>query len=395
MSARWSSSEIAILREHYPTLGADCVRHLPGRSEKSIHQKAFKLDIGCGKVVDAPRPKLAGPDLEEAIGLREEANWSFARIGAKFGVAEASACNAVLIALCPRKGFTPAQRDEHGNLTFEGRERVRLALRKGLKGVDIQLRLGVSASCVAEQRRRYRRDLDARGKAPLPPPGGGEDYSGRKLPRAKVREVEGLLLDGFGTARTSAQTGVEISSCKRIRNRLIRRLARKGEALPGCDRHGRRIEVKDSAAYVHPAQVTAFRKLLLDRMPVRSAAYQTAIGSCSAYVLRDQLRNEMAAQGFALPRPDLRRAVRGTARLDPTWPPRGLTGYAAFRDLLRSMPFEAARERWRADRRAEIAAEARRPKTFEEQLARIQRGEIGLAPSLNRPHLAPLIGELA
>ena len=138
-----------------------------------------------------------------------------------------------------------------------------------------------------------------------------------------------------------------------------------------------------------------FRKLLLDRMPVRSAAYQTAIGSCSAYVLRDQLRNEMAAQGFALPRPDLRRAVRGTARLDPTWPPRGLTGYAAFRDLLRSMPFEAARERWRADRRAEIAAEARRPKTFEEQLARIQRGEIGLAPSLNRPHLAPLIGELA
>lgn len=392
MPARWSPSETAILRDHYPTLGADCARLLPGRTGKSIHQKAFKLDIGCGKIVPAPRPKLSGAALKEAIRLREEEDWSFARIGEKFGVAEASACNAVLIALCPRKGYRPAERDAHGNLTAAGLERVRLALKKGFKGVDIQLRLGVSASCVAEQRRRYQRDLKERGKAPLPPPGAGEQYSGRKLRRETVARVEALFLEGYGAQKVHRATGVEITSCKRIRTRLVRRLARKGITLPGCDLSGRRLVVKESSAFVAESQATAFRALVLDGTPVLSAAFDTAIGTCSAFRIRDQLRDAMARHGFELPSPDLSKAIRGSARRDPSWPPRGPKAIFAFRELLRELPFEQARETWRRDRRAEIAAEARRPKTFEEQLARIERGEIGLAPSVHRPHLAPLLG---
>src|SRR3546814_17712182 len=69
-------------------------------------------------------------------------------------------------------------------------ERMRLMLRKGLKGVEIQLRLGVSAACVSEQRRKYRADLKARDKAPLPPPGNGEQYSGARYSKAKRRAVD-------------------------------------------------------------------------------------------------------------------------------------------------------------------------------------------------------------
>lgn len=116
----------------------------------------------------APRPRLGGENLDEAIRLREVENWSFSAIGTHFGICEASACNAVTIALCVRRGYRPAERDQHGRLTAEGIERLRYALKKGYKGIDIQLRLGVSAACVSEQRRRYNRELLARGKAALP-----------------------------------------------------------------------------------------------------------------------------------------------------------------------------------------------------------------------------------
>ena len=142
----WTRAEVAILRELYPRGGISAVgESLPGRTWKAIHQKAFKLGLQCVSVSVAPEPRLQGADLERAIQLREECNWSFARIGAELGYCEASVCNAVLIALCPRKGFTPAQRDHLGVLTPEGIGRLRYALKKGLKGVDIQLRLGISA----------------------------------------------------------------------------------------------------------------------------------------------------------------------------------------------------------------------------------------------------------
>jgi uncharacterized protein YdaU (DUF1376 family) len=110
-------------------------------------------------------------------------------------------------------------------------ERLRWCLKKGMKGVEIQLRLGVTASCIAEQRRRYNRELKENGKALLPPAGAGAAYSGLKLSREKKREVEAQFLEGFGTAKVAATSGVSKTSCTRIRNCLIRKLKRDGMAL--------------------------------------------------------------------------------------------------------------------------------------------------------------------
>lgn len=261
-SPRWSPAEVAILLDRYPSAGMAGVQLLlPGRSWHSIYVKASKLGLKSERVTDAPRAKLQGADLEEAIRLRETEGWSFGRIGALLGVAEASACNAVLIALCPRKGFVPAQRDPHGRLTAEGMERLRYALKKGLKGVDIQLRLGLSAACVAEQRRRYNRELKANGKVPLPPPGAGEQYSGVKLTRGMKVEVEELFLKGLGALKVSEHTGAAKTTCTRIRQRLVRRLRRKGEALPGCDVRGVRHVQADSSRFIPEECKAALRAI--------------------------------------------------------------------------------------------------------------------------------------
>lgn len=389
---RWTAAELAILRERYPDHGIEGVRELlPTRSWQSIYVKANKLGIRCTHRGDAPKPKLAGADLEEAIRLREEQRWSFARIGAHFGIAETSACNAVMIALCTRRGFTPAQRNARGCLTPEGLERVRYALKKGLKGIDIQLRLGVSAACVAEQRRRYNADLAGRGKALLPPPGGGQRYSGVKVTRAERQQVEELYLQGLGVLKIAARTGVSKTTSTRIRERLVRRLRRKGQCLPGCDVNGVRHQQAESFRHVHPAQVEVCRRLLRDRVPVRRAAALSALGACAAYRIRDELAAELAAQGKALPRPVLPGRSKRAAP-DPFWPPAGAAQLYAFRALLENLPFEAAKARWRADRRRERdearAAEAARPRTFEDQLARVAAGA-GITRALTRTHLEP------
>ena len=390
-TARWSADEIAILHEHYPTLGVGCIKHLPGRTLRSIHQKAFKLGIGCTKATSAPEPRLQGEQLEEAIRLREQEGWSFARIGAKFGVAEASACNGVLIALCPRKGFTPAPRDENGRITPAGIERLRYALKKGLKGVDIQLRLGVSASCVAEQRRRYDSELKANGKAPLPPAGGDLAYSGRLIDRAHKIAAETLFLEGLGTLKVAERTGVSKTSCTRIRNRLIKRLARQGKTLPGCDAKGVRRVQAESSRFLPAELVTALRAMLLQGEPVQRAARFLAIGEASAYRIRNELAAELEARGEALPAADRSRSRRGSAKADPLWPPMGRVAIYAFRQLLRDMPFDDAKVEWRRRRQEELQAERRRPKTFEEQLARIGRGEIGVSAAFGRIHMEPTI----
>jgi hypothetical protein len=388
---RWTADELAVLRDHYPRGGLGAVeRRLPGRSWRSIHVKASRLGLRCDPArsnAQAPRPKLAGEELEEAIRLREEQGWSFARIGARFGIAEASACNAVLIALCTRKGFTPAERDRRGCLTEAGRERLRYALKKGLKGVDIQLRLAVSASCVAEQRRRYNAELKERGKVLLPPPGGGQAYSGVKLTRAQRTAVEALFLQGLGTKKITERTGVSQTSVTRIRTRLVRRLRRKGETLPGCDEQGVRHVQAESSRFITEQQKAALRALLLDRVPVRRAAQLTAIGLCSAYRIRDAFAAELESRGEALPPPILPGKVKRAP--DPDWPPRSAKEIYAFRELLESMPLEAAKAHWRAERRAARKAVADQPKTFEQQLALVAAGKLRLVPALPRAHLEP------
>lgn len=385
----WTSQEIAILREHYPDGGLDGVADLlPERSWTAIYVMANKIGLRTSVVANAPEPRLRGPALEEAIRLREERGWSFARIGAHFGVAEASACNAVLIALCPRKGYRPAERDANGRLTAAGLERVRFALKKGLKGVDIQLRLGVSASCVAEQRRRYNRELRDRGKAALPQPGNGEAYSGVKLARELIARVEALFLAGLGTLKVSERSGVSKTSCTRIRNRLVRRLKRKGEALPGCDAAGVRHVHAESVRKITAEQREQLRALLRDRVPVRRAAAMLAIGTCSAYRMRDALRAELAAQGEALLPPILPGRKRATPR-DPYWPPVGNAQIFAFRAMLQTMPLDEAKAAWRRSRAEADRAERQRPKSFAEQLQLVEAGKVRLVQAQPRAHMQP------
>lgn len=396
-SPRWSADELAVLRQHYPGGGAEAVLCLLShRSFHAIHVKAHKLRLHTQQRGHAPRPKLAGDDLQEAIRLREVEGWSFERIGARFGVAESSVCNAVMLALCTRRGFTPAQRDRFGRLTPEGLDRVRYALKKGLRGIDIQLRLGVSASCVAEQRRRYNRDLAKRGKACLPPPGGGERYSGAKLTREDRAKVEALYLQGFGALKIAERTGISKTSCTRIRERLVRRLKRKGQCLPGCDSQGIRRAQAHSFRHVHPAQVAELRRLLLDRVPVARAAELAAIGSCTAYRIRDALAAELAERGELLVPPRRTGLKAYPLASDAYWPPRSPRQLYAFRALLEQLPFDQAKSRWRADRAAEARAKrtARTEwaRTFEDHLRAIESG-VPLVTVTPRIHLAPTLTE--
>lgn len=387
--ARWTQAEVAVLEEFYPAEGVDCVEYLPGRSWQSVHQKAFKLGLRCNKIIAAPNGKLDGEALEEAIRLREVEGWSFARIGAKFGICEASACNCVLIALCPRKGYRPAERDEGGQLLPAGIERLRYALKIGLKGCDIQVRLGLSAGRIALERKRYNAELKAAGKVLLPPPGKGEAYSGVKIAAAAKREVEDLFRKGLGTAKISERTGVSKTSCTRIRRRLVAKLKRKGETLTGCDSRGIRRQQAESARFVTDEQKRLLREALLDRVPVARASRDLVIGQSTAYRIRDEFAAELARVGKQLPSPVLPGSANRGAATSKTWPPAGPKQIFAFRALLSEIPFAEAKDRWRIERRAKIDAERSRPKTFDEQLARIGRGEIGIAASLSRNHLEP------
>jgi len=370
----WTQPEVDILQDVYPRAGlAGVCQALPGRSWAAIEQKAHKLKVRSPIVGDAPKPKLQGENLEEAIRLREVEGWSFARIGATFDVCESSASNAVLIALCPRKGFTPAQRDAHGRMTSEGHERLHLMLRKGLKAVDIQLRLGLSASTIAEQRRRYAANLKARGKAPLPPVGGGERYSGAKYTREQLREVERMLMTGLGGPKIADQLGVSKTHVQRVRAKLVKRLRRKGECLPGCDTIGRRIRIIDTVAAVPDAAIEKVKAFILDGVPVRRAALLANIGSCRAYRVRNELRAELEARGEAMPK--VRPVKRGQGRAADeraTWLPKGRINLILFRSILRDCNGDDGEAR-RLTVRA-IAERDGQDASLAEQLDRIKLG---------------------
>lgn len=380
-ASTWTQTEIAWLRANYAHMGRrGCAEHL-GRTRAAVGVLASRLGLRTTVTNRSRRPSLCGDQLEEAIYLHEEGGWSFERLGQKFGYSEMAVANAVLIALCPRRGHRPAERNEYGRLMPAEIERMRLMLRKGLKAVEIQLRMGVSAACVAEQRRRYRDDLKARNKAPLPPPGNGERYSGVRVSKADRRRVEELLLQGYGGPRASRMTGVSKSVCTRIRAALVKRLARKGDCLPGCDINGRRHAQRAGARNIAPEQIAALKRLLLDGIPVRRAGNLTGIGHCSAYRLRDELNAERAEQGL----PPLRRGVVNTttgrkAAKSAQWL-QGPADIVRLRQLILDLGYDAAVIAMKAEiRQREIdasaarEAERTRPKSFEEQLARVRAG---------------------
>lgn len=317
--------------------------------------------------------RLSGPSLERAIALREQDGLSFARIGEQFGISEAGAANAVLAGLCARKGFRPAARDANGHLMPAEIERMRLMLRKGLKGVDIALRMGVSQSVVSHERRRYSAYLKANGKAPLPAPGNGEAYSGARIPAKMKREAERLFLEGYGNQKIHDATGISLTQIGRIRTRLVKRLKRKGECLPGCDANGKRHVIKDSVRRIPETSIQKLRELIMAGTPVLRASKIAGIGTCSAYRLRDRFKAELEAQGETLPAPKLPGRVKGAFHpcrragwLKPT-------DYTRYRTLIREHGEEEARRILKAEYAAE-REKMRREDPFAYQMARLQEG---------------------
>lgn len=316
----------------------------------------------AGTMLKGCRPSAISPELvSDAVALRDD-GWSYAKIGKHFGCSESAAANCILPVLGVRAGYRLAERDERGRMLPAELERLRLMLLKGVKPVEIQLRMGLSASRIAEERRRYNLDLKERGKRPLPPPGNGEHYSGARISREAKREVERLYLEGFGAAKISKRTGVSYTQVRRIRQKMLRRLKRKGQNLPGCDANGKRHTMKDHARSITDEQKAKLRELILSRVPVRRAAAIAGVGSCSAYRFRDLLKAEL---GDAFPAPKLPGRVskhRAELLYAQAIPPQHLW---RFRVLVREHGEDKARQLLRA----EISA-ARRDETFEEKLQR-------------------------
>ena len=401
----WTNQELAILADIYQREGmAGAADALPDRGQHAIEQKAHKLGLRSPIVADAPKLVLQGERLERAIVLYET-GMGFMAIAREVECTPTATTNAILIALCPRRGYRPAERDASGRLTDESKERLRYMLKKGLKAVEIQLRLGISAARVAEERRRYNRDLAAREKALLPPPGAGEQYSGVRLPKERRRRVEAQLLNGYGSRIVSKQTGVSVPSVKNIRRALVARLARKGELLPGCDKSGKRIGApKYSPHHIPAASIAELRARLLDGEPVAHAAKATGIGSCGAYKIRDALSAELAAEGRALPKPIRlgQTAAQRARAAEANWLPDGRI--QEFRELVHVHGQDEAKramiERIAQERHADAIARAierTRPKSFEEQLARIERGEASITEKiiLRRPDPTMTLGGIA
>jgi len=368
---RWTREEIAILKEAYPKGMKTAFEALPHRSVYSINVKAHRL----GLKVERPHwhgraYSLSGADLEEAMKLRE-AGWSFLKIGAKFGVAECSASNAINKERCVREGYTPATREPGGRLTEGSRERLRWMLKKGLKGVEIQLRLGVSAACVHNERTRYNAELKERGKAPLPPPGNGESYSGARVPKEKRKEAERLFLAGYGTLKVSRQSGVSKTVCTRIRKRLIEQLKRKDECLTGCDADGKRRTMRDHSRCVPDEIKAKLKGLILSRVPVRRAAKMCGMGTCTAYKIRDELK----ASGIDVPKPRLPGRVKPLKRemLEAQAIPSGQIW--RYRTFVREL---GDADKARAALRAETAA-VKDELTFEDKLKLVADGKVGIS----------------
>jgi transposase len=369
---RWSPSETKALRESYVSGGLKrAAAALPHRSVYSINCKAHRLGLKVAEPNYHGRSyKLAGADLEEAMRLREQ-GWSFLRIGARFGMSECSASNALIREQCLRGGFTPAERHENGRLTTAGRERLRWMLKKGLKAVEIQLRLGVSAASVHNERVKYNAELKAKGKALLPPAGNGQSYSGARIGSAKRKEAERLFLEGYGTLKVSRMSGVSKTVCTRIRSKLIRRLKAKGEALPGCDTDGRRRQMKDHLRHVPDELRAKFVELIMQRVSVCRAARIAGIGSSSGYKIRDSLK----AEGIAVPRPLLLGKIRPLQRelLNAQAIPPGEMW--RYRRLVRDL---GDADKARAALRAQIAEE-KRSRTFEDKVRLVAQGRAKVA----------------
>jgi transposase len=326
-------------------------------------------------VARLPRGKqmaLHGETLERAVSLYE-AGTSMEAVARAVGMPCPTVQNGVMAALCVRRGHRPAERDGNGYLAPVGLERLREMLRKGMKGVEIQLRLGVSASTISNERRRYDADLKARGKRPLPRPGGGEMYCGARLSRDQVKEIESLLMTGRGSQQVAKRTGVSSTSVIRLRHKLVKRLARKGQALAGCDKGGKRVRLLNLVHSVPDGAKEKLRDLILDRVPISRAAVMANVGTSFAYSMRDAIRAEFAERGEALPPPiKLGRTKAREADFRAAWLPKGRSNIVLHRQILSACGGDEQEARRRTIRA--IAERDGHDPVLAEQFDRLRRG---------------------
>lgn len=392
----WSEEEDEIIRRYYPDNGPKGVAlHLTEvkRSLAAISMHAHKLGVACNLRAQAPTFRMTQAEIRSAQALHD-AGESYTAIAKKLGYAATTVSNALIIEEGKRRGYTPLPRDEFGGLTPDSLAKLREMLRKGMKGVDIQMRAGVSAACVAEQRRRYSAYLRRTRKVPLPQPGNGERYSGAKLAKENVRAAEALFMEGFGQLKIVERTGLSKTSVARIRIKLVRRLRRKKIALPGCELDSTRRRQKESLRFVPEEAKAKLRALLMERVPVLRAAKLSGIGTCTAYKLRDELKAELEERGETLPKPKLPGRVRGKhpeIRALEEWMPEGAAGIYHYRALVKAHGEEEARRILKAEKEEARAAQAKktpRVLSFEEQLERVRRGA-GLAPAFKPKRADP------
>jgi len=339
----YSPREDAIIKKLFPQGGAAaCLEQIRRRDAASVKRRAAIL--GLKAPIDQRhqglKRTLSATQEAEALAMRDEGK-GFAVIGKHFGVCESTATNAVAHAKCIRNGGTPARRDGSGAIIAQDIARLRKMLEDGQKGCTIILALGISANTVSYHRRRYNAELENKGLPPLPPAGHGQNYSGRKIDPATIRQIEALLISGLGAKRVSDETGVSKSHVGRFRRALIKKLARGGEALTGCSPSGRRLVTLKSIREIKPEQIARLRVHLLNRIPVSRAAKRTGIGASKAYQLRNEFRKELADQGKELPRPKLPGRSRAP-RKTPTNIIHKRDIYR-FRKLLETKHFDAAK----------------------------------------------------
>lgn len=399
---RWSAQEVNVLKAHFPLEGAaGCMARMKKialRGELAVKVKAHSLGIKGPRRHHSLMRALTDQQVEEVIRLHDVEKIGFKPIGERFGVAETTASNAYFKAMCPRLGYRPAERDANGHLLPAEIERLRTFLLKGTKPVDIQLFMGISAGCIAEERRQYNAELRTRGKRPLPPPGNGERYSGARIPKETVREVERLYLEGKATPEVADLTGVSKTHSLRTRAKLVRRLKRKGECLPGCDIDGKRLSYPTSLVLTPAHKPQQLRALLLEGWPVSRAANKVGMGKSQAYKVRDDLKSDLEAEGKQLP-PTINWRTHPPETTELAWVAPQKCCYVYYRRLEDEHGDQEARRLIRIAARAvadlpltvgrlmRLARRERSP-TFEEQLERVRNGA-GLSTRIDYRRPAP------
>lgn len=349
---------------------------------------------GVRRLPRGKRMALHGDTLDRAVALYESGT-SMEAVARAVGMPCPTVQNGVMAALCVRRGFRPAERNANGYLTPAGLERLREMLRKGMKGVDIQLRLGVSASTISNERRRYDADLKTRGKRPLPRLGGGQMYCGARLTRDQVKQIDELLMTGLGSQQVADRTGVSSTSVIRLRAKLVKRLARNGQALTGCDKKGKRLKLLNLVHAVPECAKDKLRALILDRVPVSRAAMMANVGSSFAYKIRDAIRAELAAQGEELPPPvKLGRTRAREVDFRAAWLPKGRNNMVLHRQMLSACGGDEVEARRRTIRA--IAERDGADPALAEQFDRLRRGA-SVAPRINirRPDPTMTLGGVA